>query len=102
MSRSDKIAGVTALPIPTDSPTSVPELLDLDLGDEEFHIVCCRVNRFFCGAPHYPEAEATEAEAEEEVCGKCVKILHENACWRGHQHCPIPLMQGFVCPDVQA
>lgn len=81
------------------TPTPVEDILDLDLGDEEFHIVCCRVERFFCGAPWYPEAEASESEAEDEVCKACVRILHDNACWRGHQHCPIELLRGLVCPE---
>lgn len=81
--------------------TPIDELLDLDLGDEHPHLECCRVERFFCGKPFHPELSAPGLNAPfDEVCTDCSRIMAENWCHRGHQHCPIPLMQGFVCPDA--
>jgi hypothetical protein len=71
------------------------------LGDERPHLECCRVERFFCGRPYHPELAAHETDTPtDEICEKCLQILNDHACWRGHQHCPIPLLAGFVCPDA--
>ena len=89
----------------TETPVMIqlPELVDFpELGEDQSpHLECCRVERFFCGAHYHPELSALELDSpEDEVCVTCMKILHENHCWRGHQHCPIPLLQGLVCPDA--
>jgi hypothetical protein len=86
------------IPRPTDEITTLD---DIELGDEHPHLECCRVERFFCGRPFHPELSACELESPgDEVCARCMEILHDNHCWRGHQHCPIPLLQGLVCPDA--
>ena len=86
------------VPRPTDE---VAPLDDIELGDVNPHLECCRVDRFYCGAAYHPEASASETDAPfDEVCETCIDILHANHCWRGHQHCPIPLLQGIVCPDA--
>ncbi len=79
----------------------IDELLDLDLGNEVPHLECCRVERFFCGTQFHEELSAPRLGVPiEEVCPNCVQIFAEHACWRGHQHCPIPLLGGLVCPDA--
>ena len=95
---------ITEIPLTTSPVETIDESpFEIELGDEQPHLECCRVERFFCGRPYHPELSALEMDApEDEVCAKCMKILHAHACWRGHQHCPIPLMQGFVCPDARA
>ncbi len=77
------------------------ELDDLEeLEGEQPHIECCRVERFYCGAKFHPELSAQGNNAAlEEVCEECTQILERNRCWRGHNHCPIPLMIGLVCPE---
>ena len=89
--------------IETPVTIELPELVDLpEIGEDvQPHLECCRVPRFFCGAPYHPEASASETNAPfDEVCEKCSDVMHANHCWRGHQHCPIPLLQGLVCPDA--
>lgn len=70
------------------------------LGDERLHIKCCRVDRFYCGHSFHPELVITPETPEDEACEECVDVLTDHQCWRGHQHCPIPLLGGFVCPQT--
>lgn len=55
------------------------------------HLACCQADRFFCGAPFHPEAEATAHHSEDEACERCVDIRYEMLCPADqptHQHCP--------------
>ena len=92
---------ITETPL-TASPVeeTVEDPFDVELGEEQPHLECCRMERFFCGHPYHPELSALEMNSPEgEVCEECMEILHANHCWRGHQHCPIPDIAGMVCPS---
>lgn len=72
------------------------------LGDERLHVKCCRVDRFVCGRRFHPELVWATGDPLDEMCDKCAEVLVAHECWKGHQHCPIPLLGGFVCPDSRA
>ena len=50
--------------------------LDPYASTAELHLACCNEDRFFCGAPFHPEAEATEEHTEDEACARCVDIRY--------------------------
>lgn len=62
------------------------------LGVAGLHIACCVKDRFYCGAPFHPEAEATSDHDEDEACTFCVEIRYGALCpplRPTHQHCPL-------------
>lgn len=93
----DKVARMSITETPVE--VTAPVVFDIELGDERPHIECCRVTRFYCGAPYHPELSASEENNPDELCEVCFKILEDNECHRGHRHCPIPLLGWFICPE---
>lgn len=96
---------MTTTETPLETTTLSIEEFEEMLGDEHLHIKCCRIDRFYYGRVFHPEVEATEQDSEDECCPTCVEIRYGALCpalFPTHQHCPIPLLGGFVCPDDRA
>lgn len=91
---------MTVTDVPVHLSSSL-EGLEATLDEALLHLECCRVERFYCGAPFHPEASAGPDADEDEICERCLDILQASWCFRGHQHCPMssPFLSGIVCPQ---
>ena len=69
--------------------------LDISLGDEGYHIACCKTDAFFCAKRFHPELVADRDMSEDDCCQACVDIRYAMMC-QAHQHCPLSRMK--ICP----
>lgn len=82
--------------------TIIEEILDVELGDERLHVVCCVQDRFFCGRDYHPEASYETGDDRDDCCKPCLEISDGTWCppmRPTHSHCPVPgPMLGAICP----
>lgn len=81
------------------TPTPTPTIDDISASTSDLHIACCSEDKFLCGRPYHPEAEATKDNHEDEACPDCVEARYRMMCpplRPTHQHCPFK--GGRWCP----